>query len=271
MKVLFGDVLNVSDSSDGNMLVLMSVLRVEVECNSVVAMSWFCVNKLFGPSSKLELVHGWSWCSSYKLSVSETIQPAARPVRSLEEQAILRYKAENGGTFQQARKAVFVEIHKTISMRTFASAVKSQLRTKPSALSKDDGRSAPSAPPKDKKAQKDSPAPSPQGAAEIEVPAKRRTEKSKRQEAPRETVNRFAPLAMDAENTITKSGGILHPQLPKGLHLSYGVRSLPLQTPIPLQIPPPAHGGETPRSFAFPIASLPLHPRSPGDGGGEGY
>ncbi|GFN80771.1 hypothetical protein PoB_000727700 [Plakobranchus ocellatus] len=57
--------------------------------------------------------------------------------------------------------------------------------------------------PRGKKAQKDSPAPSPQGAAEAEVPAKCRAEKSKRQEAPRETVNRFAPLAMDAEDTIT--------------------------------------------------------------------
>ncbi|GFO39770.1 hypothetical protein PoB_006627500 [Plakobranchus ocellatus] len=43
--------------------------------------------------------------------------------------------------------------------------------------------------------------------------------------------------------------------------------SFPLQIPIPLQIPPP--GGETPRSSAFPFASLPLHPRSPCDGGGE--
>ncbi|GFO15023.1 hypothetical protein PoB_004152800 [Plakobranchus ocellatus] len=120
------------------------------------------------------------------------MQPAARPVRSswkfLEEQAILRYKAENGGTIQQARKAVVVEIHKTISTRTFASAVKFQLRTKPAAPPKDGGRSAPSAPPKGKKAQKHSPAPSPQGGAEAEVPAKRRAEKSKRQEAPRETV-----------------------------------------------------------------------------------
>ncbi|GFN87513.1 RNA-directed DNA polymerase from mobile element jockey [Plakobranchus ocellatus] len=121
----------------------------------------------------------------------------------LEEQSILRYKAENGGTFQQARKAVVVELDKTISTRTFASAVKSQLRTKPAALPKDGGRSAPSAPPKGKKAQKDSPAPSPQGAAETEVSAKRRAEKSKRQEASRETFNRFAPLAMDAEDTIS--------------------------------------------------------------------
>ncbi|GFO02343.1 RNA-directed DNA polymerase from mobile element jockey [Plakobranchus ocellatus] len=125
----------------------------------------------------------------------------------LEEQSILRYKAENGGTFQLARKAVVVEIHKTISTRTFASAVKSQLRTKPAALPKDGGRSAFSAPPKGKKAQRDSPAPSPQGAAETEVQAKRRAEKSKRQEASRETFNRFAPLAMDAEDTITSIWG----------------------------------------------------------------
>ncbi|GFN87446.1 RNA-directed DNA polymerase from mobile element jockey [Plakobranchus ocellatus] len=181
----------------------------------------------------------------------------------LEEQAILRYKAENGGTFQQARKAVVVEIHKTISTRTFASAVKSQLRTKPAALPKDGGRSAPSAPPKGKKAQKDSPAPSPQGAAETEVPAKRRAEKSKRQEASRETFNRFAPLAMDAEDTISSIwGDSSTPQFPEGLRLPYGVPS------FPLLIPPPAPGGVTPRSSAFPFASLPLYPRSPCDGGG---
>ncbi|GFO27416.1 nucleic-acid-binding protein from mobile element jockey [Plakobranchus ocellatus] len=69
----------------------------------------------------------------------------------LEEQAILLYNAENGGTFQQARKAVVVEIHQTISTRTFASDAKSQLQTKPAALPKDGGRSGPSAPPKGKK------------------------------------------------------------------------------------------------------------------------
>ncbi|GFN80967.1 hypothetical protein PoB_000747300 [Plakobranchus ocellatus] len=105
--------------------------------------------------------------------------------------------------FQQARKAVVVEIHKTISSGTFASAVKPQLRTKSAALPKDGGRSAPSAPPKEKKAQKDSPALSPQRTAETETLAKSRAEKSKRQEAPRESFNHFAPLAMDAEDTIS--------------------------------------------------------------------
>ncbi|GFN89046.1 hypothetical protein PoB_001555200 [Plakobranchus ocellatus] len=103
-----------------------------------------------------------------------------------------------------------------ISRRTFASAVKSQLRTKPAALPKDGGRSAPSAPPKGKKAQKDSPAPSSQGAAEAEVPAKPRAEKSKRQEASRETFNRFAPLAMDAEDTISSIWGNSSTPAPRG-------------------------------------------------------
>ncbi|GFO46809.1 hypothetical protein PoB_007331400 [Plakobranchus ocellatus] len=56
--------------------------------------------------------------------------------------------------FQQVHKAVVVGIHKTISTLTFASAVKSQLRTQPARLPKDSGRSAPSAPPKGKNMQK---------------------------------------------------------------------------------------------------------------------
>ncbi|GFN82088.1 hypothetical protein PoB_000859400 [Plakobranchus ocellatus] len=41
--------------------------------------------------------------------------------------------------------------------------------------------------------------------------------------------------------------------------------------PNPNPPPNPAPGGETPRSSAFPLASLRLHPRSPCDGGGEAY
>ncbi|GFO29678.1 RNA-directed DNA polymerase from mobile element jockey [Plakobranchus ocellatus] len=126
----------------------------------------------------------------------------------LKEQASLRYKAENGGTFLQARKAV-VEIDKTIS-------------------------SVPSAPPKGKKAQKDSPAPSPQGAAEAEVPAKRRAEKSKRHEAPRETVNRFAPLVMDAEDTITSIWG------------DSSTPSSPRASASPMECPPSLSKPQTP-------------------------
>ncbi|GFO05668.1 Gag-like protein [Plakobranchus ocellatus] len=171
--------------------------------------------------------------------------------------------SENGGTFQQARMAVVVEIHKMISKRTFASAIKTQLRTKPAALPKDGRRSALSAPPKGEKAQKDSQALSPQRAAETEVLAKRRAEKSKRQEAPRETLNRFAPLAMNAENTIssiwgdsdTPSSSRAPPPLWNALHPP----------------PKPTPSGETPRSSTFLLASLPFHPRGPCDGGVEGY
>ncbi|GFN80764.1 hypothetical protein PoB_000727000 [Plakobranchus ocellatus] len=104
---------------------------------------------------------------------------------------------------------------------------------------------------REKKAQKDSPALSSHIAAETEVLAKRRTEKSKRQEAPRETVNRCAPLAMEALETITsiwRDSSI--PSSPRASASS-----------IPLQIPAPAPGGETPRSSAFLTASLSLHPQ----------
>ncbi|GFO04492.1 hypothetical protein PoB_003099700 [Plakobranchus ocellatus] len=68
------------------------------------------------------------------------------------------------------------------------------------------------------KSPEDSPAPSPLGSAETEVPAKRRAEKSKRQESPRETLNlnRFAPLAMEAEETISSVWGIPPTSAPRG-------------------------------------------------------
>ncbi|GFO28671.1 Pol-like protein [Plakobranchus ocellatus] len=134
----------------------------------------------------------------------------------------------------------------------------------------DGGRSAPSAPPKGKKAHKDSPAPSPQGAAETEVPAKRRAEKSKRQEAPREIVNPFARLAMDAEDTISSIwGGSSTPSSPRASASLMEGPTSPSKPQSPSKSRPPPPGGETPRSSAFPFAFLSLHPRSPCDGGCE--
>ncbi|GFO31441.1 LOW QUALITY PROTEIN: hypothetical protein PoB_005794600 [Plakobranchus ocellatus] len=177
-------------------------------------------------------------------------------LKFLEELATLRYKAENGGTFQQARKAVVVEIYLTISTQTFASAVKSQLRTKPAALPKDGGRNVPSAPPKGKKAQKDPPALSPQRAPETEVAAKRRAEKSKRQEAPRETLNHFAPLAMDAEDIISSTWG--DSSTPSSPRASASAMECPPSSSKAQS--PSAPGGETPRSSAFPSSPYPFTP-----------
>ncbi|GFN92451.1 RNA-directed DNA polymerase from mobile element jockey [Plakobranchus ocellatus] len=205
----------------------------------------------------------------YKCQVEDHAASSKTCPKLLEEQAILRYKAENGGTFQQARKVVVVELHKTISTRTFASAVKTQLRTKPAALPKDGGRCAPSAPPKGKKAQKDSPAPSPQGAAETEVPAKRRAEKSKRQEAPGETLNRFAPLAMDAVDTITSIWG--DSSTPSSPRASASPMECPPSPPNPDPPPNPAPRPRRRNPSAFPFASLSLYPRSPCDRGGKAY
>ncbi|GFO00702.1 hypothetical protein PoB_002720700 [Plakobranchus ocellatus] len=76
-----------------------------------------------------------------------------------------------------------------------------------------------------KKAQKDSTALSSQRAAETEALVKRRAEKSKRQEAPREIILHL--LTMEAEESISSIWGdssSSHPSLlPKSLRLPYGV------------------------------------------------
>ncbi|GFO46805.1 hypothetical protein PoB_007331000 [Plakobranchus ocellatus] len=149
-----------------------------------------------------------------------------------------------------------------ISTRTFSCAVKSQLRTKPAAFPKDGGKTAPSAPPKGKKVQKDSPAPSPQRAAETEVPAKGRAEKSKRQEAPRETVNRFAPLAMDAEDAISSIWG--DSSTPSSPRASASPMECP-PSPSKSHPPPPAEKLQGPPPSPSP--PYPLPPRSMYRGG----
>ena len=47
----------------------------------------------------------------------------------MEEQAILRYKADHGGTFQQARAAVIVDTPRAVSSRTYAQATKLSLKS----------------------------------------------------------------------------------------------------------------------------------------------
>ncbi|GFO32996.1 hypothetical protein PoB_005950100 [Plakobranchus ocellatus] len=151
--------------------------------------------------------------------------------------------------FQQAHKAVVVELRKMISMRAFASAIKSQLRTKPAGLPKDGGRSAPPAPPKGKKAQKDSPAPIPQGAAEIKIPAKRRAKKSKSQEAlgKHSIVLRLWPWMLRIR--YPQSGGIPQPPAPQGPPPPLWSALPPPPNPNP---PPPAEKPQGPSPFPSP-------------------
>ncbi|GFN99156.1 nucleic-acid-binding protein from mobile element jockey [Plakobranchus ocellatus] len=181
----------------------------------------------------------------------------------LEEQAILRYKAENGGTFQQARKAVVVELHKTISTRTFSSAVKSQLRKKPAALPKDGGRSAPSAPSKGEKAQKDSSAPSLQGAAETKVPTKRR-QKSKKDRRPLEKPSIILRLWRWMLRILyPQSGGIPPPPAPRGPPPPLWSALLPPPNPNPHPNPTPCPRRRNPKVLRLPLRlPTPLPPRS---------
>ncbi|GFO41938.1 RNA-directed DNA polymerase from mobile element jockey [Plakobranchus ocellatus] len=88
------------------------------------------------------------------------------------------------------------------------------------------------------------------GAAEAEVPTKRRAEKSKRQEAPRETVNRFAPLAMDAEDTITSTLG------------DSSTPSSPRASASPMECPP-SPSKSRPRRRNHKVLRLPLRLPTP--------
>ncbi|GFN83998.1 hypothetical protein PoB_001050400 [Plakobranchus ocellatus] len=156
-----------------------------------------------------------------------------------------------------------VEAHKKVlvSTRTYVSAVKTQLRTKPAALPRDGSGSAFLPRTRREKPRKVSPALSLQEAAEIEVPAKRRAKKSKRQEAPRETFNRFAPVAMEAEDTMSSIWG--DSSTSSSPRASASPMECPpspskLQSPLQISPPPPAEKPQGP-----PPSSPPPYPFTP--------
>ncbi|GFO04051.1 Gag-like protein [Plakobranchus ocellatus] len=175
----------------------------------------------------------------------------------LEEQAILRYKAENGGTFQQARKAVVVVLHIKISMRTFASAVKTQLRTKPAALP----RMAAEVPllprPKGKKPRRILRLPilREQQKSKYQPSAGPKSRKDRRPLGKQSIILRLWPWMLRIR--YPQSGRIPPPPAPRG-------------PPPPLwsDLPPPPNPNPPSK---FPFASLTLYPRSPCDGGGEAH
>ena len=109
----------------------------------------------------------------------------------VEEQAILRYKAEHGGTFQQARAAVivFVDTTRAVPSRTYAQATKPSLKSTKAAQPKASDKVTASVTSK-ANAQRHTPPSSPNGA--VSRPAdKPRARKPSKEGAPREPVSRF--------------------------------------------------------------------------------
>ena len=111
----------------------------------------------------------------------------------MEEQAILRYKAEHGGTFQQARAAVIVDTPREVSSRSYAQATKLSLKsskaTQPKASDKVTAPVTSKA-----NAQRHTPPSSPKGA--VSRPAdKPRARKPSKEGAPREPVSRFGNVS----------------------------------------------------------------------------
>ena len=117
----------------------------------------------------------------------------------MEEQAILRYKAEHGGTFQQARAAVIVDTPRAVSSRTYAQATKLSLKSSKPAQPKASDKVTASVTSK-ANAQRHTPPSSPK--ASLSRPAdKPRARKPSKEGAPREPVSRFGNVSdMDIDS-----------------------------------------------------------------------
>ena len=116
----------------------------------------------------------------------------------MEEQAILRYKAEHGGTFQQARAAVIVDTPRAVSSRTYAQATKLSLKSSKATQPKaSDKVTAPVT--SKENAQRHTPPSSPKGA--LSRPAEKpRARKPSKEGAPRDPLSRFGNVSdMDIE------------------------------------------------------------------------
>ena len=98
----------------------------------------------------------------------------------LEKQAILRYKAEHGGLFQQARAGVIIETPRSVSSRSFTQALKPSRKLTSAVQPKASGKVSSSAIPKGQNAQR-----SPNGAVSCCPSEKPRACKSLKGEAPR--------------------------------------------------------------------------------------
>ena len=127
----------------------------------------------------------------------------------LEEQVILRYRAEHGGTFKQARAAVIVETPRSVSSRTYAQALRPGQKPKETAQPKASDKVSASFTPK-ANAQRHTPPSKPKGA--VSRPSdKPRARIPSKEGAPREPINRFgnvSEILLQLFNTIWLSGKI---------------------------------------------------------------
>ena len=170
----------------------------------------------------------------------------------LEEQAILRYKAEHGGTFQQARAAVIVETPKSVSSRTYAQALKPSLKPKQTAQPKVSDKVSAPVTPKAKASETLRPR-APREQCPVH-PRRQGPVKPSKEGAPREKINRYGTISdMDVDSV----SGCLSDERKS---CSKNTRSL--ERPLPLfqiQSPPRPY----PRSQSRSRPHSRPHPSSP--------
>ena len=180
----------------------------------------------------------------------------------VEEQAILRYKAEYGGTFQQARAAVIVDTPRAVSCRTYAQATKLSLKSTKAAQPKASDKVTASVTSK-ANAQRHTPPSSPKGA--VSRPAdKPRARKPSKEGAPREPVSRFGNVSdmdIDSISDVLSDEGSRAPEHP---FLGATPPPLPIPAPIPCPIPIPHPTPPPPHSPTHHIPPL-IPPTTDGD------
>ena len=174
----------------------------------------------------------------------------------LEEQAILRYRAEHGGTFQQARAAVIVETPRSVSSRTYAQALRPGQKPKGTAQPKASDKVSTPVTPK-ANAQRHTPPSSPRGAVSHPADTPRACKPSK-EGAPREKINRFGTMSdMDVDSV----SGYLSDERKSRPKNTRSLGAPPSPFPIPTPALPPI---PVPTPFPFPDppdpTPYPTHP-----------
>ena len=160
----------------------------------------------------------------------------------VEEPAILRYKAEHWGTFQQARAAVIVDTPRAVSSRTYAQATKPSLKSTKAAQPKASDQVTASVTSK-ANAQRHTPPSSPKGA--VSRPAdKPRARKLSKEGAPREPISRFGNVS-DMDIDSIPFLGAPPPPLPIPA-------PIPGPIPIPHPTPPPSPSPDPPYPTPYP-------------------
>ena len=180
----------------------------------------------------------------------------------LEEQAILRYKAEHGGTFQQARAAVIVDTPRTVSSRTYAQATKLSLKSSKATQPKASDKVSASVTSK-ANAQRHTPPSSPKGA--VSRPADKQGPANLRKKGPLGNQSIVLATCRTWTSTVFRTTSLTRGSRAPGTPVPWSAPSpSPNPSPNPRPDPDPASTPPPPHSPTHHIPPL-IPPTADGD------